>query len=136
MTFGNRSCSKDITIDINDGDDSIHFKEGDVILVPIRSIQHDENYFENPAKFDPRRFSDGIEQGTFLSFGIGPRSCLGARFALLQAKLALFTTLSRYSIEICEKTPMEVKYTRSALALMDNIFVELKGRRRSEGKGL
>lgn len=41
----------------------------------------DPNYFPNPKKFDPERFSDenktSIDPFTYLPFGAGQRICIG-----------------------------------------------------------
>lgn len=54
---------------------------GTRIWIPIFSIQRDPKYFSNPDVFDPERFNqDAIEcrpHMTFLSFGDGPRNCIG-----------------------------------------------------------
>ena len=44
-------------------------------------------------RFDPERFSpenrDKIIEMTYMPFGDGPRNCIGRRFALMEAKMAL-----------------------------------------------
>lgn len=54
-----------------------------VTLVPY-SIHHDEQFYPNPKKFDPERFTpENIEARppfTYLPFGDGPRMCIGTYF--------------------------------------------------------
>lgn len=56
-------------------------KEGTRILISSWGIQNDPDYFPDPAKFDPDRFSDdnkkNIQPYTFIPFGEGPRICIG-----------------------------------------------------------
>ena len=44
-------------------------------------------------RFDPERFApenkDKIVEMTYMPFGDGPRNCIGRRFALMEAKMAL-----------------------------------------------
>lgn len=51
------------------------------MIIPIYAIQRDPNYFPNPAQFDPERFSQENKMNvlpyTLMSFGSGPRRCLG-----------------------------------------------------------
>ena len=46
-------------------------------------IQHDPEYYPNPEKFDPERFSEANKSKrrpcTFLPFGDGPRNCIGMK---------------------------------------------------------
>lgn len=131
LPFGGRDCNGDYKLNTKDGKVFI-LRKGDQIFIPFRSIQHDPKYFENPSKFDPYRFSDEnknkIVPGSFLAFGYGQRLCLGARLALLEAKLVFFTILSKYSIKVCEKTPKEVNYGTSPVSYKEKVFVELKTR--------
>lgn len=54
--------------------------KNDVVWVPLAAIHRNPEYFPNPTKFDPERFSDEnkdkIIPYTYMPFGIGPRSCI------------------------------------------------------------
>lgn len=54
---------------------------GEGIWIPIYAIHHDPQYFPEPKKFDPERFSDdnksSINPLSFIPFGVGPRNCIG-----------------------------------------------------------
>ncbi|KAJ3651454.1 hypothetical protein Zmor_017497 [Zophobas morio] len=84
------------------------------ILIPIAGLHYDPQYFPDPEKFDPERFSlenrDKIVPYTFLPFGDGPRSCLGQRFALLASKVALAHCLKDFAFDIADttKVPLEL----------------------------
>ncbi|XP_045128845.1 cytochrome P450 3A31-like [Portunus trituberculatus] len=72
------------------------------VVVPIWSLHHDPRYWEAPGTFMPERFlpenKDKIVSGAFLPFGLGPRNCIGMRFALMKAKLALAKLLLNFQI--------------------------------------
>ncbi|KAJ8919515.1 hypothetical protein NQ315_002136 [Exocentrus adspersus] len=61
-----------------------------------------------PKKFDPERFGDGnrsqICSFSFLPFGAGPRSCVGSRFAIMEAKLIIVRLVSLYEVIPTEKS--------------------------------
>ena len=54
---------------------SFTLEKGQGIHVPIYEIHHDEQYFSNPQKFDPERFSlenkSKLTPYAFLAFGQG-----------------------------------------------------------------
>lgn len=81
---------------------------GDGIWIPTFAIHRDPKFFANPNTFDPERFSDAnkhnIRPGTYMPFGIGPRNCIGSRFALMEMKSIFVYLLLHFSLEPCEKT--------------------------------
>lgn len=72
-----RRCTKNYKIP---GED-LEIKKGTLLMVSIRGIQHDPEYYPNPDKFDPDRFSAENKKkrptSTWLPFGDGPRICIG-----------------------------------------------------------
>lgn len=73
----NRVCTKDYLIPETD----ILIKEGEKIGISSMALQHDPDYFPEPEKFDPDRFSEenkkNIKPFSFIPFGEGPRICIG-----------------------------------------------------------
>ncbi|XP_011865314.1 PREDICTED: cytochrome P450 9e2-like [Vollenhovia emeryi] len=92
-------------------------KKGQGIWVPVYGLQHDPKYFKDPEKFDPDRFrgerkKDSLNCGAYLPFGVGPRMCIGNRFALLETKVLLFHLMARCDLKTCEKTSIPLKLAR------------------------
>ncbi|XP_017770257.1 PREDICTED: cytochrome P450 9e2-like [Nicrophorus vespilloides] len=117
-----RLCVKEYTIEPKFPDEeAVHLKPGDVICFPVGGLHHDAKYFPNPSKFDPERFSDSnkgsIHPYTYLPFGVGPRSCIGYRFAMMMAKLMFFKLLSTFEIVVTEKTSVPLKIRKFDLLL-------------------
>lgn len=61
-----------------------------------------EYWGEDANDFNPLRFKNGVSQAAkhpnaFLGFGMGPRTCLGQNFAMLEVKLVLSLLLQRFS---------------------------------------
>ncbi|XP_037038784.1 probable cytochrome P450 9f2 [Bradysia coprophila] len=106
-----RQCTKEYIFD--NGSLKFEVEKGQSVLIPIYGIQHDPKYFPEPEKFDPDRFSDenksSIHQATYMPFGIGPRNCIGSRFALMELKAILYYILLNFSIEPNEKSEIPLK---------------------------
>ncbi|CAL1688884.1 unnamed protein product [Lasius platythorax] len=69
------------------------------VYVSVNATNQDPKYFLNPHDFIPSRTE--IEDKKFyesLVFGIGPRSCIGQRLALLMIKVSLIKILSNYAL--------------------------------------
>ncbi|KAJ6629743.1 Cytochrome P450 9e2 [Pseudolycoriella hygida] len=123
-----RCCSKPIDLDLGNGK-TIHIKKGEVIGLPIYNIHHDPEYFPNPEKFDPTRFNDdnksSIIVGSYLPFGMGPRVCIGSRFALMEAKLLIFNVLANFKIEPSDKTPTKITFKADLTSsIKDTIYLK------------
>ncbi|XP_033625952.1 cytochrome P450 3A13-like [Asterias rubens] len=83
-------------------------EKGVTVLMNVWGIHRDEEYWPEPDKFDPERFSPErkplIQACTYVPFGFGPRNCIGMRFALLEAKMALVRVLQKYRLDVCPET--------------------------------
>lgn len=114
VPFLDRRCNQKTTIENSDGT-KVELQPGDGILFPVSSIHFDSNYFPEPEKFIPERFShenrDKIKPFSYFPFGVGPRNCIGSRFALMETKSLFFSILSNFTIEKCNKTeiPLQIK---------------------------
>nr|GBN77073.1 Cytochrome P450 3A11 [Araneus ventricosus] len=97
--FTNRYALEDVQY----GD--IHIPKGTLIQAPVHLMHHDPDFWSEPEIFDPERFSNkpNTEGITYLPFGVGPRNCLGMRFAQLEAKLALANMVYRFNIKLDDK---------------------------------
>ena len=79
---------------------------GALLAISPWVIQRHEQHWSEPNHFRPERFladqaSDGDKQwarDAFLPFGLGPRKCPGAAFALQEALLVLAELVSRYEL--------------------------------------
>jgi cytochrome P450 len=78
-----------------DGEVAGHkFKAGTRINIPIYAIHRHRRLWRDPDAFDPDRFAPGQpppDRYSFLPFGAGPRICLGAAFAMVEATTILAT---------------------------------------------
>jgi cytochrome P450 len=77
-------------------------KGATVVLAPWL-IQRHRSLWKSPDAFDPDRYAndgsrESLKQG-YLPFGMGPRVCMGAAFALQEAALILSTMVRHYRIE-------------------------------------
>ncbi|KAK9885345.1 hypothetical protein WA026_010842 [Henosepilachna vigintioctopunctata] len=103
------------------GEKPVHLEANTSIMIPAFSIQRDPQYYSDPEKFDPERFSPenrkNIDPYTYIPFGIGPRNCIGLRFALLEIKTVFFYILSNFEIVPVEKTVIPLKISRTSITL-------------------
>lgn len=90
-------------------------KKGIEVFVPNSAIHLDSNYHVDPEKFNPDRYLDKkitATDVTNLGFGMGPRMCIGNRFAILETKILFLHLLSVCSFESCEKSPIPFEYDK------------------------
>jgi cytochrome P450 len=81
-------------------------KDTTVLIMPWTLHRH-RSLWENPDAFLPSRFwpenRDAIDRYQYLPFGVGPRICIGAGFALQEAIIALAVLLSRFRFDCTEE---------------------------------
>jgi cytochrome P450 family 9 len=112
-----RVCTKPYTIEPKTPDEKpVHLENNSLIWLPIMGLHRDPQYWPDPDRFDPERFSEenkaNINSYAFLPFGSGPRNCMGSRFALLETKTLFFYILSRFEIVPVEKTQIPLQLSR------------------------
>jgi cytochrome P450 len=70
------------------------------VLYSIYLTHRDKRYWPDPDRFDPDRFlperAGGRPTYAYIPFGGGPRNCIGAAFAQIEAKLVLARLLQRF----------------------------------------
>ncbi|XP_037913056.1 probable cytochrome P450 9f2 [Hermetia illucens] len=129
-----RVCNKPYVIDRESGD-GVKLNPGDVISIPIVGLHYDPEYFPNPDKFDPERFSPEnktqIQPFTYMPFGVGPRNCIGSRFALMETKVVIFHLLSEFTFEASPRTciPITMDKTSFQLKPAGGFWINFKPRR-------
>jgi cytochrome P450 len=80
----------------------LDLKKGSVVFAaPFVSHRH-HAHWERPDAFDPDRFLTGRDpdRHVFFPFGLGPRICIGARFAMQEAVIALAALLPEHRVEL------------------------------------
>ncbi|XP_031417642.1 cytochrome P450 3A27-like [Clupea harengus] len=123
VTRVERVCKK--TVEIN----GIPIPKGTVVTVPTYVLHRDPDIWSEPESFKPERFSkenkETIDPYSYMPFGMGPRNCIGMRFAIVSMKLVVVELLQRFSVTSCEETQVPVELENQGL-LMPKTPIKLK----------
>ncbi|KAM4631554.1 cytochrome P450 3A24-like [Discoglossus pictus] len=119
-----RLCKK--TTEIN----GVTIPEGAVVAIPVFVLHQNPEIWPEPEEFRPERFSQENRESrdpyTFMPFGVGPRNCIGMRFALLNMKLALTVLLQNFTFRTCKDTPIPLELdTRGPLKTKKPVILDL-----------
>ncbi|KAJ8045531.1 Cholesterol 24-hydroxylase [Holothuria leucospilota] len=65
-------------------------------------MSRQEQFFKNPMTFDPERFRREEDRPlyAYFPFSLGPRSCIGQQFALIEARVVLAKLLQRLKFKL------------------------------------
>jgi cytochrome P450 len=70
-----------------------HIPAGSNVVMSTWIMHHDPRYFPEPEKFDPDRWlpekAQKLPKFAYFPFGGGPRQCIGASFAMMEATILL-----------------------------------------------
>ena len=79
-------------------------KRGAMVMIAPWVIHRHEAYWSNPHSFDAERFMVHREHelipNTYMPFGLGPRVCVGANFATIEATLILARLARKYDFAV------------------------------------
>lgn len=105
FSFNMRRCTNNYKIP----DLDVVVEEGTLIFFSVTGLQYDPKYYDEPKKFKPERYSEeqkagkGFVEMPNLTFGDGPRNCLGMRFGKLQSKIAIVLLLRKFRFELADE---------------------------------
>jgi cytochrome P450 len=83
--------------------------KGAVALIAPWVLHRHRRLWSEPERFDPARFLPGMpppDRFRYMPFGIGPRVCIGAQFALTEATLVLARLIQSFHIERADADPV------------------------------
>jgi cytochrome P450 len=110
---------------------------GSNIFILQWCTQHDARFFPDPERFDPERWSeDPVRSGkiprfAYFPFGGGPRVCVGASFAMMEATLLLAMIQQKYHLELVPGRPIEIF---ASVTLRPKHGIRMVPRRRAAGE--
>lgn len=127
--FIDRVCTKDCTL--SDGYKvNVQIDKGSLLWIPIYSFHHNPEYFPAPDRFDPERFSDenraNMDSAHYIPFGLGPRMCIGNRFALMEVKVILYFLLKEFCFDVASNTEIPMTLVSSPFGIQPRNGLNIK----------
>ena len=90
-----------------------HVPAGSTVVVSPWVTHRHPDLWEDPERFDPGRFTDERSEHrpplAFIPFGAGPRFCVGAHFAMVEASIILSMVLRRWRLRLVPGHPVMPK---------------------------
>ncbi|WP_412050537.1 cytochrome P450 [Hoeflea sp. Naph1] len=103
----NRAAIADDRWEDGEGE-TVTIEAGTTVLVMPWTLHRHTKLWDQPNAYIPSRFlpenRGKIDRYQYLPFGVGPRICIGATFALQEAVIALGVLLSRYRFDCTAET--------------------------------
>jgi cytochrome P450 len=79
-------------------------RRGTMVVIAPYVLHRHRVLWAEPDAFDPNRFLGGararIDRFAYLPFGVGPRICIGATFALQEASIVVATVMRHFTLEL------------------------------------
>ncbi|XP_068144820.1 probable cytochrome P450 6g2 [Drosophila tropicalis] len=129
LPFLDRECTSDEAYSLAPYH-SFRVPRGMPIYIPAYALHMDPQYYPQPRKFLPERFSPTNRKlntpYTYMPFGLGPHGCIGERFGFLQAKVGLVYLLRNHLVTTSERTQGRMKLDTKAIILQAQGGIHLK----------
>lgn len=113
-------------------DTKIVIEKGMDISIPVYAVHMDPDNYPKPEIFDPERFEQSVAKSrhpsAFLSFGDGPRNCIGERFGLMQSKIAIITLIKNFRLHKSDRYeyPMVVSPSSPVHTIEGGLWLRLE----------
>ncbi|ODM99094.1 Cytochrome P450 3A4, partial [Orchesella cincta] len=124
-----RICTKDWSYN------GLSFKKGTPVMLASWAANRNPKYYpDEPEKFKPERFlpknKGKLEPYAFTSFGFGPRSCIGMRFAYESMKLFVCNIVNNFKIELRADTELKYKPASPISIAINPLYLDFIPRRK------
>ena len=116
-----------------------HIPKGTNVFILQWLVHRDPRFYPDPLRFDPERWrSDPVRNGVlprfaYFPFGGGPRVCIGAGFAMMEATLLLATIAQRYRFTLLPDPPV-VPFFSITLRPKQGLPVRIEARKQARAK--
>ncbi len=73
-------------------------RKGQVAVIAVYAMHRHRQLWEQPDAFEPERFAAGstYDRGAYIPFGVGPRMCIAAQFALTEISVIISELVKLY----------------------------------------
>ncbi|KAJ2304276.1 hypothetical protein IWW52_005479 [Coemansia sp. RSA 2704] len=108
--------------------------KGAWVMVDMWAMQNNPEYFPEPEKFIPERFSETVKPGAELTanapfswapFSDGSRKCIGHKFAMLTQRVVLAMLVHRFTWTLPANSPFLTKPLTTTSGLISPIDLEV-----------
>ncbi|CAO4377788.1 unnamed protein product [Caenorhabditis nigoni] len=111
----------------------LEIEKGVDIVCDTWTIHKDPKIWGTDAEdFKPERWESGddhiLSKGSFISFGLGPRQCIGMRLAYMEEKLLLCHILRKYTLKTCKQTQIPMKLVGVRTTQPESVWMNLEPR--------
>ncbi|CAF2745850.1 unnamed protein product [Rotaria sp. Silwood2] len=102
----------------------------DIVQADVYSLHYSFDLWGpiDPALFYPDRHLTQQSQSAFLTFGLGPRQCIGMRFAMLVIKLTLIRLLKEHTMVQSNKLEENWRLNDKRVITPQNCWIRLEKR--------
>jgi cytochrome P450 len=102
-----------------------------LFLINVGAVHNNENYWEEPNKFNPDRWMvENFEpkKNSFIMFGGGLRICPGRKLAMIELVCLMALLYRKYEIDLVDKNSPIKTSCDGVMVVCNELLVEIKPR--------
>jgi len=107
ITFVARKLTETLTVD------GLTIPPGTDVDIMLYWLHRDPEFWPEPEKFDPERFSAENSRGrnpyAFVPFSAGPRNCIGQRFASLESRILVAAVIYNFKVTTTQQLGVDLR---------------------------